>query len=108
MGETYAALMVSSGVDGLQITQVFGDSATTGQGGERTIAQVDALSEKLWLRVAVAPGARCTFSFSTDGQTFAPIGQEYVATPGRWTGAKVGLVCQGDDAEADFDWFRVN
>jgi beta-xylosidase len=67
------------------------------------------------LRVTVGPDARCRFSWSADGGTFAAIGEPFEAKPGRWVGAKVGMFCErapGSEAaaapaHADFAWFKV-
>jgi beta-xylosidase len=59
-----------------------------------------------YVRVTVRDGGKCTFSFSTDGETFTRLGPEFTATVGRWVGAKVGLFAAGP-GQADFDWFRV-
>jgi hypothetical protein len=60
----------------------------------------------------VQPSAVCQFSYSNDGEEFEPIGQPFVAKPGRWIGAKVGLFCiapqeSNSQGYADFDWFRI-
>lgn len=65
-----------------------------------------------FLRVAVRAGGSCSFSFSRDGKKFEPTGEPFVARPGKWVGAKVGLFCVGrdrtnDSGFADVDWFRV-
>jgi hypothetical protein len=64
------------------------------------------------LRVAVADGAVCQFSWRrAGGGDFAPIGPSFVAQPGRWVGAKVGLFASAPGpapaGHADFDWFQV-
>jgi len=76
--------------------------------------------DAVFLRVSVSADAKCRFSFSDDGKTFTPIGQEFTATAGRWVGAKVGIFAAtvrgaqagaepgNPDAYADFDWFRVS
>jgi hypothetical protein len=66
----------------------------------------------LWLRVRVQENAFCSFSFSQDEKTFAPIGELFKARQGRWIGAKVGIFAVGKDGSseigyADYDWFRV-
>lgn len=38
--------------------------------------------------------AQVTFSYSLDGTTFEPIGKGFVAPPGRWVGAQIGLFAQ--------------
>jgi hypothetical protein len=35
------------------------------------------------------------------------LGDTFEARPGRWIGAKVGVVATGQDGFADLDWFRI-
>ena len=71
------------------------------------------LNEKnFYLRVKVAKGAMCSFSFSTDGKNFTSVGVPFKAREGKWIGAKVGLFYThngkfNDHGTADIDWFRV-
>jgi hypothetical protein len=52
---------------------------------------------------------RCAFSYSTDGKTFAILGEPFTAKPGVWIGAKVGLFSIGaGQGYADYDWFRFS
>jgi rhamnogalacturonyl hydrolase YesR/lysophospholipase L1-like esterase len=60
-----------------------------------------------FLRVEVSPSAVCRFSTSDDGRTFKRAGTPFVAEPGKWIGAKVGLFAAAKKGHADFDWFRV-
>lgn len=65
----------------------------------------------IYLRVKVAKGAVCTFSYSVDGKQFASIGEPFEARAGRWIGAKIGFVFTrsgkfNDAGSADIDWFR--
>ena len=67
----------------------------------------------------VSEGGKCRFSYSDDGRTFIPIGEEFTAKAGRWVGAKVGIFAASTvdshtgalgglrSGYADFDWFRV-
>jgi beta-xylosidase len=69
-------------------------------------------STDIYLRVKVAKGGLCTFSYSGDGNTYKPMGEKLLAKPGRWVGAKVGLFCTrtlktNDSGFADVDWFRI-
>lgn len=66
----------------------------------------------IYLRVVCGPDAKCRFAVSADGITFAPFGDEFQATVGRWVGAKVGLFASTapgavSAGHADFDWFHV-
>ena len=67
------------------------------------------LAGPVTLRVTVGSGAVCRFSYSRDGQNFTPVGETgFIATVGRWVGAKAGLFAAGAaGARADFDWFHV-
>jgi hypothetical protein len=66
----------------------------------------------IYLRMQLAKGAACRFSYSVDGKIFIDAGENFKAEPGRWTGAKVGLFCSrvsqiNDSGFANIDWFRV-
>jgi beta-xylosidase len=106
-GETYAALLVGRENEDLHIEQIATTEASPDKPDEvrTTISGFDG---PLWLRVVVGSEARCTFSYSTDGRSYTPIGKPFVATPGRWIGAKVGIFCVGEEGHADFDWFKID
>jgi len=63
------------------------------------------------MRIKVAAGAVCSFSYSVDGKTFTNLGVPFKAREGRWVGAKIGyfFMRQGksnDAGSADIDWIR--
>ena len=69
-------------------------------------------SNDISLRVRFAPGAIASFSYSSDGRTFTPIGEAFKAREGRWIGAKVGFFFTrpgkfNDAGTVDIDWFRI-
>ncbi len=69
-------------------------------------------SSTVYFRVQVRKGAECSFSFSSDGSEFSPIGTQFTVREGRWIGAKVGLYALrngviNDSGSADIDWFRI-
>ena len=71
---------------------------------------VDSLT--IYFRVQVKNGAECSFSYSTDGQSFIATDVKFKAREGRWIGAKVGFYALregviNDAGSADIDWFRV-
>lgn len=109
MGQTYAALLVQPAGDGLAVSQIVGQNLEDAHrpGQESAVAEATISQQKVWLRVVVGPQALCDFSYSVNGRDFNAMGERFAAKPGRWTGAKVGLVCQGEDAYADFKWFRI-
>ena len=70
------------------------------------------ITGSVYLRVIVTKGAICSFSYSMDGITFKPFKEKFIAKPGKWVGAKLGLFHVGvektnDSGWADIDWFRV-
>ena len=71
---------------------------------------------KAWPRLP-STNARVTFSYSTDGVTYATLGPVMIMTPGRWVGAQIGLFTQAASGTpaftstksgfADFDHFKI-
>jgi beta-xylosidase len=69
------------------------------------------LGDEVFLRVKVARGAICSFSYSLDGKEYITLLENFTAKPGRWVGAKLGLYCSrktktNDAGYVDIDWFR--
>ena len=116
MGSDYAYLGLTRHGQEVRVSQVVCRRADR-CAAEKEIAGAAAPSGPVWLRVQVAEGARCRFSYSTNGQDFTVLGDEFTAQPGRWIGAKLGLfatraaaAASGTGNEfgyADYDWFRV-
>jgi beta-xylosidase len=82
------------------------------QGGAETIAATAAGARRVDLRVTVAGGA-ALFSYSLDQQRFHDLGDRFELRPGKWVGAKVGLVALQPATTpgrgyADVDGFRVH
>jgi hypothetical protein len=96
-------VLVSMEADRLLLRRITGKQG----GAYSTTDSASAARGPLWLRVVVAPGAECRFAYSIDGKQFEPLGESFAAQPGRWIGAKVGLVCLGEQGSAEIDWFRV-
>lgn len=106
MGQSYAGLLVSRQGTDLHVEQI---SRVDGWSKSPEVIHdvVTGLEGTIWLRVAVEQGAMCAFSYSTDGQEFISLGWSFAATPGKWIGAKVGIIAAGENAYADFDFFRI-
>lgn len=85
---------------------------TADRGGvEEELAAVPMATADVTLRVSVAPGGRCRFSSGSEDGRFAELAGDFVAQPGRWVGAKVGLFAErlgeGPSPGATCDWFRI-
>lgn len=110
-GLDYSALSVTYRNKKLFIGQTTVKNADKGT-VETPADGIELNSKTFYLRVKVEKNAQCTFSFSTDGKTFQPIGEKFAARPGKWIGAKVGLFYThsgvfNDHGTADIDWFRI-
>lgn len=46
---------------------------------------------RVWLRIRVAAGGLCHFSYSLDGKKYIEKGQPFQAREGKWVGARIGL-----------------
>lgn len=110
MGLDYSYIGVTNKNGKLYIAQANAKDAD--KGSLETENVPFALNEKtFYLRVKVAKGAMCSFSFSTDNKTFTNVGVPFKAREGKWIGAKVGLFFNrngkfNDAGSAEIDWFR--
>lgn len=111
MGLSYATIGLRKKDAGLYLVQNVAKNATK-PNPEVEAAAIKVADSTIYLRVDVAKGGVCRFSYSVDGKTFQTFGTPFTAQVGRWKGAKVGLYClrtttTNDAGYADFDWFRV-
>ncbi|HEX6730083.1 MAG TPA: glycoside hydrolase, partial [Pyrinomonadaceae bacterium] len=107
----YAYLSVEKKQDGLYISQTVCQNADKGS-PEKETAGLKLDNNTFWLRVRVEENAVCNFSFSVNGRTYTPLGQQFNARQGKWIGAKIGIFAIGKSTPlemgyADYDWFRV-
>lgn len=80
------------------------------QGATTFLAKAPAPS--IQFRIQVADGGECTFAYAFVESEFNAVKETFVAQPGVWIGAKVGLysICSPDatGGHADFDYFRFS
>jgi len=79
---------------------------------EEETASLPVSGNEFYLEMNVQKGGTCHFGFSTDGENFTTLLKPFVARPGRWVGAKIGMFClrnniTNDAGYADIDWFRI-
>jgi beta-xylosidase len=82
-------------------------------GGEQELASVDVSQPRVQLRVTVAAGGKCVFAYSLDQRTFKSLGDEFIAEPGVWVGAQVGVFAAAapgvaSSGHADWDFFQID
>jgi len=111
MGLDYAYLSVKKKAEGLFVSQTLVKDAESGAKGKESVA-VALSGDTFYLRVKVSRNAVCSFSYSSDGIKFSPVGEAFTARKGKWIGARVGIFAVGpgktrEMGYADFDWFRV-
>ena len=111
MGLDYAYLSVKKKAEGLFVSQTLVKDAESGAKGKESVA-VALSGDTFYLRVKVSRNAVCSFSYSSDGIKFSPVGEVFTARKGKWIGARVGIFAVGpgktrEMGYADFDWFRV-
>ncbi|WP_374165805.1 glycoside hydrolase 43 family protein [Arcticibacter sp. MXS-1] len=111
MGLSYANIALKSKKDGLYLVQGVCEKADKGAPEKETVI-TRLKNSTAYLRVTVTSGAKCQFSYSSDGKKFTPAGGVFTVTPGKWIGAKIGLFATretqiNDSGWADYDWFRV-
>lgn len=108
MGSDYSYISVKRKGSVLAISQAICLNADKGS-AESAADIAEITEEEIYLRVTVSDGGLCDFSYSQDGILFEPAGRSFMAKPGRWIGAKVGLFGVGDapqSGHASYDWFR--
>ncbi len=120
MGLKYAAIGFERQEDNVVLTQFDCLKAEKGE-AERVNATIPFRDGDVWLRCKISKGSDkdgnpsmlCKFSYSTDGKKYIPFGEEFIASAGKWIGAKVGYYTgtktrKNDAAWLDIDYFRVS
>lgn len=98
MGSDYACLSLRRRQAGVMLELAFCLKAD--QGGEETIvAAVPLPQAEVFLQVQVQAGGRCTFAYSLDDLFYVPLAGAFLAAPGKWVGAKIGLLALAATAE---------
>lgn len=112
MGLDYAGLIMENTGSGITLSQI--ECLKADKGTPETANDKVTVSDKwIYLRAMFNSSAQCTFSYSTDGKSYQPLGKPFQAREGKWIGAKVGMFCTrpaivtNDGGWADIDWFRI-
>lgn len=111
MGEDYQYISLKR-VEGKLFVRIVNCRNARNGGKETELFSEEVLMKEFYFRVKVEKGAKCTFSFSTDGKNFKTTGSSFEARPGRWIGAKIGYFAlregrTNDSGIVNIDWFRV-
>ena len=120
MGRDTASIAVQRNSHGLVIVRSTGKSVDTGGVDEEAPASAqlaDVLPPGvITLRATFEPGGRVRLDALTGSAKLVDAGAEFIARPGVWVGARIGLFASRQDGRgpelaargfADVDWFRV-
>lgn len=66
-----------------------------------------------YFRLAIKDGGLCSFSYSSDGRNYQPLGVPFQARQGKWIGAKMGMFIMNatnvtNRSWIDIDWFNID
>ena len=118
-GLDYSYIGISKSEKGLAISHFVCMKSDKGS-PEETTESVAVPTPEVFFRVdvrpenapEVIPRVLCSFSYSTDGTSYHPIGKTFIAREGQWVGAKVGVFSLSpyestQSGNTDLDWFRI-
>ena len=110
LGTNYAYVAITK-KDVVQFS--FGKCTNAERGNAEIETNYEPFTDSVaYLRVQVTNGGVCRFSYSKDGRNYTAVEEQFIAKPGRWTGAKIGIFCSRQASTnyagyADVDWFRI-
>jgi beta-xylosidase len=118
-GSDYAALQITqTGGKRVGAYVVCEEANKTARSYALTELELD--SDTVFLKMNVAKGPVCEFSFSTTGEDYTVMGSGFEAKELRWVGASIGLYCFSDSSLVartaannkrgfvEIDWFKVS
>jgi beta-xylosidase len=112
IGEDYGNVFIKNTKEGQAL--FYGTCKNGLTGGKETEQRMVEIKKGayVFIRVIITEGAKCTWQYSLDGKIYVATGEEFVARPGKWIGATLGIYAIrdaqiNDSGYADIDWFRV-
>jgi beta-xylosidase len=110
-GLDYAYLSLVKKADGIYLG--YSSCLQADKRKAETSRQLLKTNGDIYLRLNVSKGAVCAFSYSSDGISYEPVNEHFIAKPGKWVGSKIGFFFTrntktNDAGQADIDWFRIN
>jgi beta-xylosidase len=113
-GHEYRYAALRSTDEGVKLIYVHGKGGKEGSAEKITDEiSLPASIDTFYFRVNMILEANCRFEYSLDGTSYLSIGEPFLAVPGGWVGAKIGLFCMQtpvagkiSQGYADIDWIR--
>lgn len=91
-GTDYATVYIEKTADGLILKKSICLNADKGTAETTQVLKL-LTTNTIHLKSSVSKEGICNFSFSDDGLNFKLIEGNFIAKPGKWVGAKIGLYC---------------
>ncbi len=111
LGTDYATLSIIKKNDRVYIAQTESINADKNN-IEKLILSFPVTGTEFYLKAKISKGGVCDFSYETElGQV--RLLKTFTAKPGRWVGAKIGMICTrtnitNDAGYADIDWVHFD
>lgn len=112
MGGDYQYISLKK-IDGKMFVKVVRCKKARTGGKDVELYSEELEGNEIYFKIKVTEGAKCYFSYSSNGKKFQEIDDYLEAKPGRWIGAKIGYFALGDGIDndsgsVDIDWFRIS
>lgn len=112
VGEDYSHIYIQNTKQGQAL--FFGVCKKGLTTGKEVVSPITLITKNqyVYLRVKVTEGGKCNWFYSLDDKKYTSVGDTFIAKPGKWIGATLGLYATreikiNDSGYADIDWFRV-
>jgi beta-xylosidase len=111
-GNDYATVRIAK--SGGELTINYAERLNADLDGELEEKENNSIeSDTVYLRMIVRAGAICSFSYSTNGEDYIPVGSNFQAKRLRWVGSSIGLYCYttnsiGEGGSVGIDWVRID
>ena len=107
MGFAYTVLSVENKNGKYVISQSTCTNANEG-GQEIVNSSVSVTSDIFYFKLEMEKEAKCSFSYSIDGEKYIKIGTSFAVQKARGTGSKIGLFCNRNEESIDAGWIDVD
>lgn len=112
VGEDYSNIFIRNSKEGQILVYGVCKKGLKGTSETETVLTGIKQNQDVYLRVKVTEGGKCNWFYSLDNKKYIQAGETFIAKPGKWIGATLGLYAIretqiNDSGYADIDWFRV-
>jgi len=111
-GTDYAGIFLEQTKEGMMLKKMICMDAEKGNADK--VTDISKLAKNdIYIKTMVTKQGICNFYYSINGIDFVEIDGAFLAKPGKWVGAKIGLFCSrpsfnNDAGYMDIDYFNFN